>query len=126
MVFVGLDYGRKKTGVAIFREGVVLPGHTVFGSWSKILGKLQELALRYEDIEVVLGLPLSASGKPTELSQEVEQFAEWLMKSGYKVELVNEVGSSAVAVQLLGRKDRKGYVDSLAACEILKRYLKLI
>lgn len=126
MVFVGLDYGRKKTGVAVFREGIVLPGHTVFGSWSKILGKLQELALRYEDIEVVLGLPLSASGKPTELSQEVELFAEWLMKSGFKVELVNEAGSSAVAVQLLGRKDRKGHVDSLAACEILKRYLKLI
>ena len=126
MVFVGLDYGRKKTGVAIFREGVVLPGDTVFGSWSKIQGKLEELALRYEDIEIVLGLPLSASGKPTELSQEVEQFAEWLMKLGYKVELVNEVGSSAVAVQLLGRKGRKSYVDSLAACEILKRYLKII
>ncbi len=126
MVFVGLDYGRKKTGVAIFREGIVLPGDTVFGSWSRILGKLEELAFRYEDIQVVLGLPLSASGKSTELSLEVEKFADWLMKSGYKVELVNEAGSSAVAAQLLGRKDRKGHVDSLAACEILKRYLKLI
>ncbi len=126
MVFVGLDYGRKKTGVAICHEGIVLPGDTVFGSWSRIKGKLEELALRYEDIEVVLGLPLSASGKSTELSLEVEKFAEWLMQSGFIVELVNEAGSSAVAVQLLGRKDRKGHVDSLAACEILKRYLKLI
>lgn len=126
MVLIGLDYGRKKTGFAIYCEGIVLPGDTVFGSWSKILGKIEELAVKYDDIQVILGLPLSASGKPTELSLEVEKFAEWLMESGYTVELVNEVGSSAVAVRLLGKKDRKGRVDSLAACEILKRYLNLI
>ena len=125
MVFVGLDYGTKKTGFAVFREGLVLPGETVFGSWGKILDKIQELAGRYDAVKIILGLPLSASGKPTELSLEVEKFAEWLKESGYTVEMVNEVGSSAVAGRLLGKKDRKGHIDSLAACEILKRYLNL-
>ncbi len=126
MVLVGLDYGRKKTGFAVFREGVVLPGNAVFGSWSKIRGKLEEMVDRYDDIKVLLGLPLSALGKPTELSREVERFAEWLTESGYNVELVNEVGSSVIAARVLGKKDRKGHIDSLAACEILKRYLNLI
>ncbi len=125
-MIVGLDYGRKKTGFAIFLEGVVLPAGAVFGSWNKILRKLEELAVRHDDIEIVLGLPLSAQGKPTELSLEVEKFAERLKESGYSVELVNEAGSSAAAVKLMGKKDRKGHVDSLAACEILRRYLNLI
>lgn len=126
MVMIGLDYGRKKTGIAIFLEGLVLPVDSVFGSWGKILIRLGELAAEYGDVSIVLGLPLSGAGKPTELSDEVEEFAQWLMKSGYDVELVNEAGSSAAAVQLLGKKDRKGRMDSMAACEILKRYLKLV
>ncbi len=126
MVLIGVDYGRKKTGFAVFREGLVLPLDAVFGTWSKIRGKLEELTGGEDDCKVVLGLPLSSTGKPTELSLEVEKLSEWLIESGYSVELINEVGSSAAAVLLLGKKDRKGQVDSLAACEILKRYLKII
>ncbi|MCK5786936.1 MAG: pre-16S rRNA-processing nuclease YqgF [Candidatus Sabulitectum sp.] len=126
MVFVGVDYGRKRTGIAVFREGLVLPADPVLGSWSRILHRLGELAVGYEGITVILGHPLSALGKPTELSLEVEKFADWLRESGYTVELVNEVGSSAAAGRLSGRNHRNGHVDSLAACEILKRYLNLI
>lgn len=126
MVLVGVDYGRKRTGFAVFCEGLVLPADPVFGSWTKILGRLAEHADRYDDIRIIIGLPLSALGKPTELSMEVEMFAERLRESGYSVELADEAGSSKAAARLLGKKDRKGHVDSLAACEILKRYLHLI
>ena len=125
MVKIGLDYGRKKTGVAVYRQGLVLPLEAVFGPWKKILERLEELDGNYDGIEIVLGLPLSALGKPTELSLEVEGFAEKLRETGYSVELVNEAGSSAAAVRLLGKKDRKGRVDSMAACEILKRALNI-
>lgn len=125
MVKIGLDYGRKKTGVAVYRQGLVLPLEAVFGPWKKILEKLEELDGNYDGIEIVLGLPLSALGKPTELSLEVEGFAGKLRETGYSVELVNETGSSAAAVRLLGKKDRKGRVDSMAACEILKRALNI-
>jgi putative transcription antitermination factor YqgF len=125
MVKIGLDYGRKKTGVAVYRQELVLPLEAVFGPWKKLLERLEELDGNYDGIEIVLGLPLSALGKPTELSMEVESFAEKLRETGYRVELVNEVGSSAAAVRLLGKKDRKGRVDSMAACEILKRFLNI-
>ncbi len=126
MVHIGLDYGKKKTGFAVYREGIILPSGAVFGSWGKILKKLNELSVMYGEVFIVIGLPLSATWKPTELSVEVKKFAEWLAEFGYDVELVNEVGSSAAASKLLGKKDRKGRVDSIAACEILKRYLNLI
>ncbi len=126
MILIGMDYGRKKTGFAVFKEGLVLPVDAVFGSWRKIRGRLEELTEENDEFKVVLGLPLSASGKQTELSLEVTKFAEWLIEFGYTVTLINEAGSSIAAMLLLGKKDRKGQLDSLAACEILKRYLKII
>lgn len=125
MILIGMDYGRKKTGFAVYKKGLVLPQNAVFGSWRKIRGRLEELTEESDEFKVVLGLPLSASGKQTELSLEVKKFAEWLVESGYTVELVNEAGSSVAAMLLMSKKGRKGQLDSLAACEILKRYLKI-
>jgi len=126
MTLVGIDYGRKRTGLAVYREGLVLPSEPVFGSWNDICARVRALLEEYGSMEIVLGLPLSASGKPTELSREVEQFAVKLSESGYRVKLVNEVRTSAEALRLSGKTDRKGHVDSLAACEILKRYLNIV
>lgn len=123
MVVVGIDYGRKRTGVAVFIDGIILPAEPVMGGWKEIQTRIEDLSVRYGGFKVVLGLPLSALGKATELSREVEQFAERLRKNGYTVETVDEVRTSIEAADLLGMKDRKGRVDSLAACEILKRHL---
>jgi putative Holliday junction resolvase len=126
MTYLGVDYGRKRTGIAVCLEGIVLPCEPVLGSWNDITMQIEVLKRKYDGVEIVLGLPLSSSGKSTELSMEVEQFAEWLSESGYIVKLVSEVRSSAEAARLTGKTDRKGHLDSLAACEILKRYLNLI
>jgi len=126
MVAVGIDYGRKRTGIAVFVQGAVIPSEPVKGGWDSILGRMTELSEMYGEFTVVIGLPLSALGKPTELSREVEELARRIRDTGYAVETVNEVRSSLEAVNLLGKKDRKGRVDSVAACEILKRYLHII
>ncbi len=125
MVLVGLDYGRKRTGLAVFVEGMVLPREFIKGTWTNIITRLESMQQEFEKIEIVLGLPLSALGKSTELSLEVELFAEKLKSIGFCVHLVNENRSSIVAKQLIGKKDRKGRIDSVAACEILKRYLNI-
>ncbi len=126
MVLLGVDYGRRRTGMAVCVAGMVLPSEPVLGTWMDILDRLDELRNRYGEVEVVLGHPLSALGKPTELSAEVEVLAERIRERGFKLSLVNEARSSREAVRLTGRKDRKGHVDSLAACEILKRYLNIL
>lgn len=126
MVVVGVDYGRKRTGLAAYLEGVVLPLEPVQGGWENILDRIAELSERYCEISVVIGLPLSALGKTTELSGEVEQLAQKIREAGYLVELVNEARSSEEAQRLRGSKDRKGHIDSVAACEILKRHLNIL
>jgi putative holliday junction resolvase len=125
-VIIGLDYGRKRTGVAVCVQGVVLPSEPIRGGWNEILQKIAILSERYGGVEVVMGLPLSAMGKPTELSAEVEELAQRIKESGYTVDTVNEVRSSAEAAFLLSKSDRKGRIDSVAACEILKRHLGIL
>ncbi|PIE51195.1 hypothetical protein CSA37_13075 [Candidatus Fermentibacteria bacterium] len=126
MTLIGIDYGRKRTGMAVYLSGIVLPLDPVLGSRELILKRLSELQERYEAIELVLGLPLTALGKHTELSREVESFAAILDENGYTVHFERETGSSKEAARLVGRKDRKGRADSVAACEILKRYLGIL
>lgn len=126
MVLIGLDYGRKRTGVAVCVQEVILPSEPILGSWDAILQRISELSEKYGEIRIILGLPYSASGKPTELSCEVEELADRIRDCGYGVETVNEVCSSMEAAILLGRSDRKGRIDSVAACEILKRHLGVL
>jgi len=126
MVTIGLDYGRKRTGVAVCLGELILPLEPVHGGWDSIIHRLSSLSEKYSGVRVVMGLPLSDTGKPTELSREVEKLANRLRNSGYTVETVNEVRSSLEAADLLGGSDRKGHIDSVAACEILKRHTGVV
>jgi putative Holliday junction resolvase len=123
MVFVGMDYGRARTGIAIILEGVVLPQDPVRGGWKSIEERLDALSERWGDITVVLGLPLGASGQVTQLSTEVTALAERLRKRGLKVVLQRETGTTLEALETCPELRRIGSVDSMAACLILKRYL---
>ena len=126
MTVIGVDYGTKRTGLAVFLHGVVLPLEPVIGERKALLARFAELGERYGEFTIVLGLPLSALGKPTELSIAVKVFAEELTGKGYTVKLVDEARSSQEARRLVGKKDRKGRSDSVAACERLKRHLNIL
>ncbi|MBD3370579.1 Holliday junction resolvase RuvX [Candidatus Fermentibacteria bacterium] len=121
---VGVDYGRRRTGLAANVNGVVVPLKPLCPStWEGLVERLRRIAEDHGSGTVVLGLPLSAGGKPTELSREVERLGEYLREKGFQVQLQTEVRSSEEAEELLGGTDRSGRVDSVAACVILKRFL---
>ncbi len=124
MVFVGVDYGRARTGMAAFLEGVVLPLEPVFGGWAAIEKRLSDLRGKWGDITVILGLPLGASGQATSLSGEVESLADRLSGKGYVVVLQRETGTTLEALESYPDIPRKGPLDSAAACLILKRHLR--
>lgn len=123
MVLVGVDYGRVRTGIAVFLEGVVLPQEPVRGGWKSIEERLGALRETWDDITVVLGLPLGASRQETLLSKEVEALAERLRSRGYVVALQRETGTTLEAIDSCPGIRRRGSVDSVSACLILKRYL---
>jgi RNase H-fold protein (predicted Holliday junction resolvase) len=94
------------------------------GGWAALERRLAGAMEEFGFEKVVLGLPLSAAGRPTELSSEVEGLARRLRELGYEVVLLSEVGSTAEARALPGRRRRRsGKTDSLAALIILERYL---
>lgn len=125
MAEIGVDYGRARTGFAVHLSGVVLPLDPMLNTtWERIRKRLESIQDENGRGTVVLGLPLSASGRPTLLSREVEVLAEFLREKGFNVELVVETGSTAEAGSHsagVGRRD--GRLDSMAAMIILKRYL---
>lgn len=102
-------------------------------TWDGITRRLRDMVREDGPVTVVLGLPLTASGRHTELSREVEDLARHLEERGFRVELVNEVRSSMEAsgpsagssTPEAGDRERNGRLDSVAAMVILKRYLGL-
>ena len=122
---IAVDYGRKRTGFAICLSGVVMPLDPLSETtWNGISSRLKHIQDENAVSTVILGLPLTAGGKHTELSREVEKLAEYLETSGFVVELVRETGSTAETEGETGMNHRRdGRRDSIAAMIILKRYL---
>lgn len=125
MAEIGVDYGRARTGFAVHLSGVVLPLDPILNTtWEGIRVRLESIQGESGKGAVVLGLPLSGSGRPTLLSREVEELAEFLREKGFTVELVVETGTTAEAGRhSSGVGGRDGRLDSMAAMIILKRYL---
>jgi putative holliday junction resolvase len=125
MVHIGIDYGRSRTGMAMEGQGVVLPLEPILSStWEKIAGRLSNLREEQGELLVVLGLPLTPSGRGTELSTETEALAAFLTARGFTVELQRETSSTREAEELR-KRSRDGRTDSVAAAFILKRFLGL-
>lgn len=127
MAEIGVDYGRARTGFAVHLSGVVLPLDPMLNTtWEGIRERLKNIQGESGEGTVALGLPLSASGRPTLLSREVEELAEFLREKGFTVELVVETGTTAEAGRhSAGGGGRDGRLDSMAAMIILKRHLGL-
>ena len=124
---IAVHYGRKRTAFPICLVGTVLPlPPLIEAPWSKIADRFMPLQTDNGTGRLILGLPLTAAGKPTELSDEVEKLAEYLETRGFVVELIRETGSTAETegeTRAMYRRDGKR--DSLAAMVILKRYLSM-
>jgi len=121
---IAVDYGRKRTGFAICLAGVVLPQNPLVDTtWTGIVRRIRTLQTEHGCGTVVLGLPLTSAGKPTELSSEVELLSAFLIREGFQVKLQRETGSTREAILNKPDDRRDGKQDSLAAAVILKRYL---
>jgi putative Holliday junction resolvase len=133
--FLGVDYGRKRIGLAIAdplgmiaspagfiarREGKRAP-------ITKILARAQELEAR----GFVVGLPLDGAGEETEWTAEVRSLgAEIAKRTGMPVRFLDERFTTAVALRTMkelgeSTRGRRGDVDSLAATVLLQNALNV-
>jgi putative Holliday junction resolvase len=128
-VCLGLDYGLRRIGVAAGdseRRLAFAVGTHVEGKGGSVVEYLRGLVAERGVDRIVVGLPLTADGRETDIALRARRFAGVLERElGLPVVLWDERYSSAEADRWLpaGRRADKGERDALAAEIILQSYL---
>jgi len=122
MVFLGIDFGLKKIGLALAQSGLIQVLGVVRNS-PKVFAEIGEICRKNEVEKIVIGL---ASGP---LSFKIKKFACRLSSElGLPVEFQDETLTSRQAIakmieEGIKKKKRKKLEDAAAAACILKEYL---
>jgi len=131
MRYLAIDYGTKRTGLAIcdFAETIASPLAVVNGQ-KELLKKIADV-VETENVEaVVLGLPLNMTDSESSQTKIVLKFAERLKAHLHiPIHLQDERLSSFGAEEKLSsakftRGKRKKRLDAVAAAEILEAFLE--
>lgn len=131
--FMGIDYGKKRVGLAISDPLGIIAGPVGFiprregkrAPVAKVIERAKELEAR----GFVIGLPLDGDGNESEWTAEVRSFgAELGKRTGMRVIYIDERFSTATALRAIRAMDestrgRKGDVDALAATVLLQNAL---
>jgi putative Holliday junction resolvase len=124
---LGIDPGLRRVGIALSDPlGVTAQGLDTFDrKRGKLLDHIDSLVGANEVKLVVVGHPLSMSGRPNESSLLAEKLASEIAKrSGVEVVLWDERLTSVEAKRVTaGTRAPKGSLDRIAAVLILQGYL---
>lgn len=130
---LAIDYGRKRTGLAVTDTLQLIPGGLATVSTAELLNYL-EVYFKKEQVErVVVGLPKQLNNLPSESMKYIEAFVRTFKKKwpDMPVDYYDERFTSALAHQTmleagLKKKDRqnKALVDEISAVIILQSYLE--
>jgi putative Holliday junction resolvase len=129
-VRLGVDVGRARVGVARSDPDGILatPVETVRRDGASI-ARIRELVREHEALEVIVGLPISLSGRSTASTEDAREFASELAAAlAVPVRMVDERLSTVSAQSVLrenGRTTRnsRAVVDQVAAIIILQNAL---
>ena len=133
MKLIGIDYGRRRIGLAVSDEsGTCVRGYAVVDRNKRRQWQEELLAaIRHEQpAGIVVGLPLDADDRETAMAAEIRKFAANLEKNtAIPVYFIDESLTSkraAVLVRFRKKKVRrdKRTVDRIAACLILESFLR--
>lgn len=132
MRILGLDYGRKRIGVAISDElGVAARSLSTIErkTLDKDRAEIKRLVEEFDVERIVIGYPLTLDGKEGIQCERVSKFVV-ILEERISIPVVkwDESLSTKEAEDVLieanmGRKKRRKVVDKLAAAIILQRYL---
>jgi putative holliday junction resolvase len=131
MRYLAIDYGSRRTGLAICdaSETIVSP-YSVIDSRKGLFDKISEIVETENAGAVIVGLPLNMDDSKGQQAQLSEQFAQRLKaKLKVPVYLQDERLSSYAAEEKLApaqytRAKKKKRLDAIAAAEILDQFLQ--
>lgn len=133
MRILSVDYGKKRTGIAVTDPLQIIANGLVTVPTSELLTFLKDYCEREEVETIVFGEPVQPNGLPSENLQRVKAFADKLQKAlpDVKIDWYDERFTSVLAHKTmidagLGKKSRqnKALVDEISATIILQDYLQ--
>lgn len=130
---LSIDYGKKRTGIAVTDMLQIVPGGLATVSTCNLMAFLRDYISR-EDVErIVVGEPRRLNGEPSENLARVQQFvATWRKQMpNIPIEFYDERFTSVLAHRAIldsgiSKKARqnKALVDEISATIILQDYLR--
>lgn len=134
MRILSIDYGKKRTGIAVTDSAQIIANGLTTVETPRLIAFLKDYTSREEVERFVIGLPTQTNGLPSENQKRVLAFTEKLKKilPDIPVEFYDERFTSVLAQKVIiesgiGKKRRqndKGLVDEISACIILQSYLE--
>lgn len=135
MIFLGIDYGQERTGLAFSDPGESLAfpagclSLSALGTRKALLDKIAAIAREKGAQALVMGLPLTEGGEETLTTRQVRNAAARIARrAGLPIYFMPELLSSWEAAEDLracGRAAARGLLDQQAACRILQSFLDL-
>ena len=129
---IGIDYGRKRTGIAASDPLGIFASALETVPSAKIIEYLKKYSEKETITHIVIGYPYNLNGQPSEAAKDVDAFLPCLKKAfpGVPVILEDERFTSVLAHRAMidggmkykDRKD-KNSVDKISAAIILQGFL---
>ena len=130
---MGIDYGRKRTGVAVTDPLQIIAGNLATGPTHTLMQYIKDYVARESVDRIVIGQPSQLNGEPSESMKYITPFVNRLRKElpDMPVVMYDERFTSTIAHQAMidggmKKSDRrdKSRVDAIAATIILNDYLQ--
>ena len=129
---IGIDYGRKRVGVATSDPLGIFASALETVHSAKIIEYLKNYAQNETIVRFVVGYPINMDGAPSEAAKDVDVFLKQLAKAFPDVPVVKEderftsvLAHRAMIDGGMKKQDRqkKESVDKISAAIILQRYM---
>lgn len=133
MRVLSIDYGKKRTGIAVTDPLQIIANGLATVSTSQLFDFLNDYIAREQVERIVIGKPVQPNGEPSENLTRVEQFVNRWRKAHPElpIEYYDERFTSVLAHRALidsgvgkkARRDNKGLVDEISATIILQDWM---
>ena len=131
---LSVDYGKKRTGLAVTDPLQIIANGLVTVATSKLFDFLKDYIAKEEVERIVIGRPVQLNGQPSENLARVGQFVNrWKKEIPHiPIEYYDERFTSVLAQQAIlasgvkkkTRREDKGLVDEISATIILQDYMR--
>lgn len=134
MRILSIDYGKKRTGLAVTDPLQIIANGLATVSTSELFDYLKKYTSQEQVERIVIGRPTQPNGQPSENLVRVEQFVNRWRKTmpEIPIEYYDERFTSVLAHQAIldsgigkkARRENKGLVDEISATIILQDWMR--